>query len=430
MRRHSYLAYLGRRTFRWIELLILSLCISQLNCIKDDVVSDLPPLRLWTTFGGPFTSDSPEYVPYAWYGFNGPNPYGVQVKLRLVDENNDFLKALCQGTFNIQTSGSSTMLWDGRIWAVGLAAGRRLPIVPGIYRARLWTPENYNTQTVSMQIVANNWDTDSDGISDYVENENDGTITTPPFDPQTWISYNSNAQFTTYDAISLAIPTLIPETDVSHPNRGTHDYSIAGGNVGGNAGPGSLENGLRIANFGYGYYDKNWDDTYPNPYVHDEHNSGTLELINILEKVARQWRESHPQGPRMGIGDLSLTVGGNTSDHRTHENGRDVDIRYTRVDNAGVPDERPLNVQYYSSEMHHTRQIEMFQYFLDDPRVQIIYIDPNTGITYNNFPNGRDPSGVLRIAWDWDTKENSTERVHSDHFHVLIYDPDGTQPAL
>ncbi|MBI1807317.1 MAG: penicillin-insensitive murein endopeptidase [Ignavibacteria bacterium] len=304
----------------------------------------------------------------------------------------------------------------------------RVPLPPGYYILALSVNEFTKNDAYVIQVVHNSWDYDGDNISDYVEGENDADAGT--YDPQTWISYVTGGaiilHYTTYDATSIDKPLLIPLTDSEHPNRGTHDYTIAHGLPTGTRDfdDGYLENGLRIANFGPGYYDKNWRVTVPNPnYIHDEHNWGTLELINLVEKVGRTWSQKHADGPRIGVGDMSLQGGGETLDHAAHENGIDVDIRYVRATNGSNGTlEDNLSVQDEPSGYDQTLTTELIGYFLESSNVGLIILDPATNITDDTYAysNGR-------IKVDWNTQENHpTTRVHANHFHVRIIDPDGT----
>lgn len=59
---------------------------------------------------------------------------------------------------------------------------------------------------------------------------------------------------------------------------------------------------------------------------------GLPETVQAIRTVAGVWNEWHPQGPRIGVGDISLKGGGNISGHASHEKGIDVDVRPVRND--------------------------------------------------------------------------------------------------
>jgi murein endopeptidase len=63
--------------------------------------------------------------------------------------------------------------------------------------------------------------------------------------------------------------------------------------------------------------------------------------------VLAEFRAAHPDGPRLGVGDLSLPAGGPFGPeygglgHRSHQNGQDVDIYWPRRDRAEQQPEHP-----------------------------------------------------------------------------------------
>jgi hypothetical protein len=67
--------------------------------------------------------------------------------------------------------------------------------------------------------------------------------------------------------------------------------------------------------------------------------------------VLGEFHVAHPDGPRLGVGDLSLPAGGPFGPeyggglgHRSHQNGQDVDIYWPRLDRAEREPERPALV--------------------------------------------------------------------------------------
>ncbi len=63
---------------------------------------------------------------------------------------------------------------------------------------------------------------------------------------------------------------------------------------------------------------------------------GTRDLVHLLQRVAEQV-ESVAPGARLNVGELSKQGGGNLVGHRSHENGRDVDVGFFLTDEAGIP---------------------------------------------------------------------------------------------
>lgn len=228
--------------------------------------------------------------------------------------------------------------------------------------------------------------------------------------PRATISYEGNTYYynKTTNTQPPMIPTTIGSSSAWYYNRGTHDYSLARGNYNN----GSLTNGLRYANFSAGYYDKN---------LTNYHNYGILELINLVEKIGREWYRQFPSGPRMGLGNISLQNGGNTPEHAGHENGTEIDIRYVRRTPSGGTYEAPLSVETHPLDYDQSRTTELVGLFLLNHNVSRIFVDPNTNISNSTYTyaNGR-------ITVDLTIRQSDGRRVHSDHFHVQITDPDGT----
>ena len=64
---------------------------------------------------------------------------------------------------------------------------------------------------------------------------------------------------------------------------------------------------------------------------------GLPETIHALQAIGSAWQKGYPQGPRIGIGDISLRGGGPMRDHKSHQKGVDVDVRLFRTDGREEP---------------------------------------------------------------------------------------------
>ncbi|MGD1699089.1 penicillin-insensitive murein endopeptidase [Dapis sp. BLCC M229] len=65
---------------------------------------------------------------------------------------------------------------------------------------------------------------------------------------------------------------------------------------------------------------------------------GRPEVIETLLQVCAEWAEKFPNGPRIGIGNISLSGGGPMPPHSSHQRGLDVDLAPV----ASTADEIPL----------------------------------------------------------------------------------------
>ena len=313
--------------------------------------------------------------------------------LHLFDQNDQLLKGLVGPVvFNIPYDGESAFTWDGRVDAIDVGSGRRIPTPPGAYRLGIYTFDNLATVHVDVQIVSNSWDGDSDDISDAVEDENAGIG-----GPVTTIKYQGNTYYyNRTDANSPPqIPTTITNSNDWYENRGTHDYSLARGTETN----GQLENGLRIANQGTGY------QYYSGCDPPDSDNWGTLELIRLVEHVGRKWEAVYPSYPTTTSMDMSREGGGfwqgtpGCPGHDQHQKGLEVDARYIRNDNSSGP----LNIILNPNDYSPSRTQDLVNLFNSLGTIIVIFsADPQlSGTTF-------DGSGE-----------------HNDHLHIWIADPDG-----
>ena len=294
--------------------------------------------------------------------------------------------------------GSVPRVYGHRMLAAG-AGSRAIPLPPRLYTIRTYSfaEPNINGREFSTQIVANDWDSDADDISDAVEDENNGVtgMQTPIIDESGNTHYGWYVR--TDQNLPPPISTSISSSNVLYPNRGTHDYSLARGTVSN----GTLYNGLRYGDAGTGYYDKNQNDIC----WRDMGKYGTLELVNYLEKVARAWNQLHPYppGPRIGLGDASLQYGGDYWDchgnhHDQHQNGLEVDLRYVRNDNI----ESPVTISSTAYDRPRTQQLVN------------LFLGLATG------------AGVTILSSDDQLQGVWVVGGHTDHLHIWIADPDGT----
>lgn len=120
----------------------------------------------------------------------------------------------------------------------------------------------------------------------------------------------------------------------------------------------------------------------------------------------------------MHVGDISRRYGGffykasNPSDpepdHEQHRKGIEADIRYVRKNNA----EGSLNLMTEIAAYDSVKTHWLIHQFQDLPDIYKIIVDPLCGLPED---------GVILH----DTGDTPAQRVHKDHFHVWIVDPDG-----
>lgn len=165
---------------------------------------------------------------------------------------------------------------------------------------------------------------------------------------------------------------------------------------------GSLARGVRLPAAGRNFF--TWDPILRRRPNRDWRRWGTDDLVRTTLRVLRGFRRAHPDGPRVGVGDLSLRRGGDFGPevsggigHATHQNGRDVDVYYPRLDGE---ERAPESVDQVDLRLAQ----ELVDRFLAAGAVTI-YVGPNTPLA--------GPAGVVVPAVN-----------HDNHLHVRIADPD------
>lgn len=179
----------------------------------------------------------------------------------------------------------------------------------------------------------------------------------------------------------------------------------------GTPGAGSLDSGLHLPDNGTGYYHHPGSDTLPGGAPAHTDDWGVLALLNTVEAAARCWDQAARR--RTGILDLSLQAGDSFPQHAEHRNGLDVDVRYVRR-GGQAQDTFGLDLEANPNDLDTNATRTLWNCFVESPRVEFIIIDG----PYFQFFILPHP----KLRFDRDT----VDRVHRNHFHVRILDPDGT----
>lgn len=122
---------------------------------------------------------------------------------------------------------------------------------------------------------------------------------------------------------------------------------------------------------------------------------GLPETIQALQAIGSAWQRAHPQGPRLGIGDISLRGGGPIRGHVSHQKGVDVDIHLVRNDGREEPTRYQL--PQYSRAM--TQEL-----------INLIRANGILGVRYIFF---NDPKATGVKPWP----------NHDNHLHVRFIAP-------
>lgn len=182
-------------------------------------------------------------------------------------------------------------------------------------------------------------------------------------------------------AIALALVGLCPagwpasDGDRDPPGqRHASQHSVAVGTPE----AGSLKRGVQLPAQGRTYF--TWDPILKRPPDRDWRRWGTGDLVRTTLRVLRAFHRAHPHAPRIGVGDLSLPEGGYFGPevgggigHGTHQNGRDVDVYYPRLDRAERPPDTVADVDLSLAQ-------DLVDAFVR-AGAEVIYVGPNTRLT-------------------------------------------------
>ena len=154
---------------------------------------------------------------------------------------------------------------------------------------------------------------------------------------------------------------------------------------------GQLEGGLNLPDRGSGYRHFLGTDRV------DTDDWGTLPLLTCLEAVGRAVAGRNIS---MGVGDMSLRQGGAFPPHISHQNGRDVDLRYVRRDRRQVPLDLRFEPDAYDADA--TKAV--FEAFFTHCNVDAIFVD----IDRLDFTVSGQEERIIHVGG------------HSNHYHVRL----------
>jgi penicillin-insensitive murein endopeptidase len=210
-----------------------------------------------------------------------------------------------------------------------------------------------------------------------------------------------------------------------------------GGSVSmGRADRGALRGGRALPTSGVGY-------TTPSIWVDRGNRFGTDELVDAIERAARTVAERMPGGT-LGVGDLSRRGGGSMRFHKSHENGRDADLIFYAVDDAGEPvapgnsmprynrrlQSRPTFDEGYEpvSPRHFDvpRNWALVAALVSDPEINVEYLFISESLREKLLEYARsinEPGDVVLKAARALRQPGRRTLPHDDHLHLRIKCP-------
>jgi murein endopeptidase len=123
---------------------------------------------------------------------------------------------------------------------------------------------------------------------------------------------------------------------------------------------------------------------------------GHERVVRKLMAVLEAYRAQNPGAPRVVVGDISFRDGGPMDQHRSHQNGLDVDVYYPRLDGGLRPPRTPDQVDRRLTQ-------DLLDRFVA-AGAQIVFVGYRTGL--------RGPGDVVEPY-----------PSHEDHMHVRFRKP-------
>jgi penicillin-insensitive murein endopeptidase len=201
---------------------------------------------------------------------------------------------------------------------------------------------------------------------------------------------------------------------------------------------GALRNPTALPVEGDGY-------VVPGPWRERHSNYGTDELVGALVRATRSVERALPGGVA-AVGDLSRRGGGGSAEHKSHQNGRDVDVFYYAIDRDGQPVHPGQTMLRFNAEgravrwsppkgtpaparpvpayrFDTKRNWALIRALLSDPdaEVQWIFVQRDLAALLIREATlaGEDPALLARAAFI--LHQPSDAEAHDDHMHVRVY---------
>jgi len=208
----------------------------------------------------------------------------------------------------------------------------------------------------------------------------------------------------------------------------------------GTSNAGALRRGVLLPPIGDGY-------VVPPTWVTRGSSFGTDELVDALVRSSRVVRREQPGGT-LGIADLSPRGGGETLKHKSHENGRDVDLIYFAIDARGRPlrpadamikfgpdgaslpwfKEHPEDPPPQAGWAPTPRRFDvarnwaLVKALLEDPEVEVqwIFIADHLRQMLLDYARQQNESCDLVDLAEWVMHRPTDSQPHDDHMHVRV----------
>jgi LysM repeat protein/murein endopeptidase len=179
---------------------------------------------------------------------------------------------------------------------------------------------------------------------------------------------------------------------------------------------GRLVNGVPFPRQFSGYQLREESRTYTTPEV-------VGALLDAIDAVQKQF----PGSPNLYLGDFTYSGGGSINGHRSHQNGRDVDLGMYAKGNRTLDGLVPMN----EDNLDVPRTWALLENLLCSQRVQYVFVDRRIqNLLYDYaLSRGMDAGYLDRLFGNNRGAVIQHVRNHVDHMHVRFYTPWSTMAA-
>lgn len=145
----------------------------------------------------------------------------------------------------------------------------------------------------------------------------------------------------------------------------------------------------------------------------------TTETINYLTQVIHELRTHYPNAPLLRVNQISTKDGGYIRPHKSHQNGRDVDLGFY------YPGGNMVSVRAREKYIDLTMNWALIKALVTLTDVQLILVDRRVQKVLYDYAlkNGEDKAWLDSLFHSGENSLIKHARGHRDHFHVRFFNP-------
>ncbi len=146
---------------------------------------------------------------------------------------------------------------------------------------------------------------------------------------------------------------------------------------------------------------------------------GTQETVDYLTKAIREVRAKYPKAPPLRVNQLSSREGGYLRPHKSHQNGRDVDLGFY------YPTAEPIRAREREKVIDVELNWALVKALALHTDVQMILVDKRVQKVLYDFAlrNGEDKAWLDSLFNAGEKSLVKHAKRHRDHFHVRFFNP-------